>query len=248
MKNIEKYIMMILVFVAVGAIGAAVYFGINADKDDSSNIENKQEEVINDDENDEQLDENELISFCKKNKSSIILDIKEFRKTNFISKYYPNNYANNEFSYKMYYSENGKKTELAQSYSLANADDIDCISASYGDNENVVIISFNEDKGAKGGIKYSLDEKNVISEFVTDMEGDYEINEYFSFVYAKDKMFYDLSQKYNNLGIYAQEYNGGDTRLFSICDYGAGGEEGCLGEKYAVYEYNYKTDTYYKVN
>ena len=46
MKNIEKYIMVILIFIAVGAIGAAVYFGINADKDDSSNIENKQEEVL----------------------------------------------------------------------------------------------------------------------------------------------------------------------------------------------------------
>lgn len=29
MKNIEKYIIWILIFVAVGAIGAAVYFGIN---------------------------------------------------------------------------------------------------------------------------------------------------------------------------------------------------------------------------
>lgn len=40
-KNIEKYIIGILVFVLVGAIGAAVYFGINADED------NKKEEVLN---------------------------------------------------------------------------------------------------------------------------------------------------------------------------------------------------------
>ena len=46
MKNIEKYIMVILIFVAVGAIGAAVYFGINADKDNSKKEDNKQEEVL----------------------------------------------------------------------------------------------------------------------------------------------------------------------------------------------------------
>lgn len=39
MKNIEKYIIGILVFVAVGAIGAAVYFGINTDKDESKKQE-----------------------------------------------------------------------------------------------------------------------------------------------------------------------------------------------------------------
>lgn len=51
MKNIEKYIIGILAFVAVGAIGAAVYFGINANKDNSKKEENKQEEVVNKSEN-----------------------------------------------------------------------------------------------------------------------------------------------------------------------------------------------------
>lgn len=49
MKNIEKYIMVILIFIAVGAIGAAVYFGINADQDNSKKGENKQEEVLEND-------------------------------------------------------------------------------------------------------------------------------------------------------------------------------------------------------
>ncbi len=43
MKNIEKYIMWVLIFIAIGAIGAAVYFGISADKDSSKKEENKQE-------------------------------------------------------------------------------------------------------------------------------------------------------------------------------------------------------------
>ena len=45
MKNIEKYIIGILVFVAVGAIGTAVYFGVSADKDNSKKEENKQEDT-----------------------------------------------------------------------------------------------------------------------------------------------------------------------------------------------------------
>ena len=59
MKNIEKYIMVILIFVAVGAIGAAVYFGINADKDNSKKEDNKQEEVLGDEskETDEETNE-----------------------------------------------------------------------------------------------------------------------------------------------------------------------------------------------
>lgn len=44
MKNVEKYIMWVLIFVAVGAIGAAVYFGITFDKDKKD--ENKQEDVL----------------------------------------------------------------------------------------------------------------------------------------------------------------------------------------------------------
>ncbi len=43
MKNIEKYIIGILVFVAVGTIGAAVYFGINVDKDNSKKEDNIRE-------------------------------------------------------------------------------------------------------------------------------------------------------------------------------------------------------------
>ena len=59
MKNIEKYIMIILIFIAVGAIGAAVYFGINADKDISKKEDNKQEEVLGDEskETDEETNE-----------------------------------------------------------------------------------------------------------------------------------------------------------------------------------------------
>ena len=59
MKNIEKYIIGILVFVAVGAIGAAVYFGINTDKDNSKKEDNKQEEVLGDEskETDEETNE-----------------------------------------------------------------------------------------------------------------------------------------------------------------------------------------------
>ena len=55
MKNIEKYIMLVLILIAIGAIGAAVYFGINTDKDNSKKEENKQEDVLVDEsmENDE---------------------------------------------------------------------------------------------------------------------------------------------------------------------------------------------------
>lgn len=76
MKNIEKYIMIILIFIAVGAIGAAVCFGINADKDSSKKEENKQEEVLENKKeeglleggrNEEQLLEQEYISCEKEN-------------------------------------------------------------------------------------------------------------------------------------------------------------------------------------
>ena len=50
MKNIEKYIMLVLILIAIGAIGAAVYFGISADKDSSKKEENKQEELVDGDE------------------------------------------------------------------------------------------------------------------------------------------------------------------------------------------------------
>lgn len=59
MKNIEKYIMVILIFVAVGAIGAAVYLGISADKNNANEDRDKQEEVVNKNEidmSDEQAD------------------------------------------------------------------------------------------------------------------------------------------------------------------------------------------------
>lgn len=52
MKSVEKYIIGILVFVAVGAMGAAVYFGVSADKNSSKKEENKQEEVLGNDKND----------------------------------------------------------------------------------------------------------------------------------------------------------------------------------------------------
>lgn len=273
MKNIEKYIMWIFILIAIGAIGAAVYFGISADKDNSKKEENKQEEVVENDkkensklnesldnkddfkdngaEDDDTLyDDEELISFCKSNKNSIILKIEEFRKTNFMSKYYPSKFSNNVFSYNSSYLDNGKEVEISQSYSIANASDIDCSSVHYDDNENenVIIIPFKSDSElGNGGIEYNFAQKSIVSEYVTDMEGDYDLNEYFSFIYAKDKMRYDLDLEYNYPGIYAQEYDGGDTRKFSVCNYETGGEKGCLGEKYAVYEYNYKTDAYYKI-
>lgn len=59
MKNIEKYILVILIFIAVGAIGVAVYFGISADKDSSKIDENKQEDLLDtnrDDNNDSSND------------------------------------------------------------------------------------------------------------------------------------------------------------------------------------------------
>lgn len=58
MKSVEKYIIGILIFVAVGAIGAAVYFGINADKENSKNEGNKQEEVLENN-NEENKESNE---------------------------------------------------------------------------------------------------------------------------------------------------------------------------------------------
>lgn len=75
MKNIEKYIMIILIFIAVGAIGAAVYFGVNADKDNKKEedkqeevVENKKEEgLLEDGRNEEQLLEQEYISCEKEN-------------------------------------------------------------------------------------------------------------------------------------------------------------------------------------
>ena len=59
MKNIEKYIMWILIFISAGAIGSAVYFGISTDKDGSNKEEHKQEEVLGDEskENDEEINE-----------------------------------------------------------------------------------------------------------------------------------------------------------------------------------------------
>ena len=51
MKNIEKYIMLVLILIAIGAIGAAVYFGISADIDNSKKEENKSKEIVNNPEN-----------------------------------------------------------------------------------------------------------------------------------------------------------------------------------------------------
>lgn len=59
MKSVEKYIIGILVFVAIGAIGTAVYFGISADKDNSKKEESKQEEVLENDKHENLSDKEE---------------------------------------------------------------------------------------------------------------------------------------------------------------------------------------------
>lgn len=45
MKNVEKWIIVILSVIAVAAIGTAVYFGINVYKDYSNKVDNKKEEL-----------------------------------------------------------------------------------------------------------------------------------------------------------------------------------------------------------
>lgn len=78
MKNIEKYIIGILVFVAVGAIGTAVYFGVSSDKIDSKKEENNQEEVLKN--NDDELQNDLSYSQFKINNStnSITIIDKEY--------------------------------------------------------------------------------------------------------------------------------------------------------------------------
>lgn len=77
MKNIEKYIIVILIFIAVGAIGTAIYFGI---KLDNSNKEaNKNEEITENNQLGDKLnqDSEEVQSLYKKVKFVISdVDIK----------------------------------------------------------------------------------------------------------------------------------------------------------------------------
>lgn len=45
MKKIEKYIIAVITLIAIGAIGTAVYFGLNKTKDDNKEISNTKETV-----------------------------------------------------------------------------------------------------------------------------------------------------------------------------------------------------------
>lgn len=58
MKNIEKYIIVILTIIAVGAIGTAVYFGVNNKQLKEQNKENVSDKKEDNDNNDSKLEEN----------------------------------------------------------------------------------------------------------------------------------------------------------------------------------------------
>lgn len=62
MKNVEKWIIVILSVIALAAIGTAVYFGISTDKDNSVKEENKQEEFLENSKRDNEIKKINLIS------------------------------------------------------------------------------------------------------------------------------------------------------------------------------------------
>ena len=51
MKKIEKYIIAVITLIAIGAIGTAIYFGMNKTKDDNKEISNAKETVVENENN-----------------------------------------------------------------------------------------------------------------------------------------------------------------------------------------------------
>lgn len=80
MKNIEKWIIIILSIITIAAIGTAVYFGVNSTEKNNANdkvVDTNKEDIKNPDNNQEQISEEEpddnkdAVAFCEANKEKI---------------------------------------------------------------------------------------------------------------------------------------------------------------------------------
>lgn len=167
MKNIEKYIILILSVVTLTVIRVSVYFGIVNDESESKIDNNSQNNVI--EPNQEESGTNDVvedynpIAFCKNHKKEIYNMLVENRNNSFAGKY------NSEY--------------LKDLYSITNESDLDCSNAVEKDGN--YFLNFDNTGLVGSGIEYNKD-LSYFKEYKEDVDDSYEINEYFASFLAID--------------------------------------------------------------